>query len=75
LGPLVEKILGKSIERRLEIDAEMMKQAYGNSNNLLTTVNQSLQDASDMLQVNDKIEKTFPKENRFHFSILKTVYL
>jgi hypothetical protein len=48
---LVEKILGKPAERRLEIDAEMMKQAFSNSKNLLTTVNLSLQDASDMLQV------------------------
>lgn len=51
LGPLIEKILGKSTERRIEIDAEMMKQAFSNSNNLLTAVNLSLQDASDMLQV------------------------
>ena len=51
LGALVEKLLGKSQENRVEIDAEAMRKAYSSSKNLLEVTSACLQDAADVLQV------------------------
>jgi hypothetical protein len=51
LGALVEKLLGKPLEGRVEVDCDVMKMAYANSKDLLRVVGLSLQDAADMLQV------------------------
>ena len=51
LGALIEKLLNKPLEKRIEVDSDAMKQAYGSSKDLLRVVNLSLNDAADMLQV------------------------
>ena len=51
LGALIEKLLGKPVEKRLEVDCEAMKLAYANSKSLITAAGLSLQDAADTLQV------------------------
>jgi DNA polymerase alpha subunit A len=50
LGPLIEKLLGKSLENRLEVDIDSMRKAYGASKSLLEMTSLSLQDAADTLQ-------------------------
>ena len=51
LGALIEKLLGKPVDKRFEVDCEAMKQAYANSKSLITAAGLSLQDAADTLQV------------------------
>ena len=51
LGALIEKLLGKPLDKRMEVDCDVMKQAYSSSKALLTVAGLSLQDAADMLQV------------------------
>ncbi len=43
--------MNKPLEKRIEVDSDVMKQAYGSSRDLLRVVNLSLNDAADMLQV------------------------
>jgi len=50
LPSLAEKLLAKSAEDRLQIDCDVMRSAYSNSNHLLQCANVSLMDASDTLQ-------------------------
>ena len=51
LGALVEKLLGKSQEKRTEVDPDAMRKAYSSSKALLQVTSLSLQDAADVLQV------------------------
>lgn len=50
LGPLVEKLLGKNVEGRMDVDSEAMRKAYGTSKDLVDVASMSLQDAADTLQ-------------------------
>ena len=51
LANLADKMLSKSAEERLQVDCDVMRNAYSNSNDLLQCANVSLMDASDTLQV------------------------
>ncbi len=51
LGALIEKLLGKSLEDRQEIDPDTMRKSYASSKSLLEATSISLQDAADTLQV------------------------
>jgi hypothetical protein len=48
---LIEKLLGKPLEKRHQLDCDAMKQAYSNSISLINAAKFSLQDAADTLQV------------------------
>ena len=52
LGPLAEKLLGKSALERPELTCDDMARAYDSSKALLEAANISLSDAADTLQVN-----------------------
>jgi hypothetical protein len=71
LGALVEKLLGKPLEGRVEVDCDVMKMAYANSKDLLRVVGLSLQDAADMLQVKlsflqvERITKILRLQNKY----------
>ena len=51
LGALIEKLLGKSLDQRHEVDCDVMKQAYSSSKSLISVAGLCLQDTADMLQV------------------------
>ena len=51
LGALIEKLLGKPQESRMEVDVEMMRKAYGSSKALIEVTSHCLQDAADTLKV------------------------
>ena len=51
LGALIEKLLGKPQENRMEVDVEMMRKAYGSSKALIEVTSHCLQDAADTLKV------------------------
>ena len=50
LGALIEKLLGKQLDKRVELDLEEVRKAYSSSKALLQVTASSLQDTADTLQ-------------------------